>query len=63
MIAALENETEREPINERVTHPKFGSGVIVRKLERDEPTVLVRFDNGADKTLLAKFVKPLEGES
>lgn len=58
VIAALEIETERGPIGERVTHPKFGSGVIVRKLERDEPTLLVRFDDGAEKTLLAKFVKP-----
>ena len=61
MIAALEIETEREPIGERVTHPKFGSGVVVRKLARDEPTLLVRFDDGSEKTLLAKFVNPLKG--
>ena len=45
-------------VGERVSHPKFGAGVI----ERIEPLttdnkVVVQFDNYGSKTLLAKFAK------
>jgi DNA helicase-2/ATP-dependent DNA helicase PcrA len=45
-------------VGERVSHPKFGAGVI----ERIEPLttdnkVVVMFDRYGSKTLLAKFAK------
>ena len=45
-------------VGERVSHPKFGAGII----ERIEPLttdnkVVVQFDSYGSKTLLAKFAK------
>jgi len=43
----------------RVTHPKFGDGEVVRSFDRGEK-LEIRFDDGATKTLLARFVTELE---
>lgn len=42
----------------RVRHGKFGEGTVLREL-RDgaEPKLMVRFDDGAEKTLLARFLQ------
>lgn len=42
----------------RVTHGKFGAGTVLREL-RDgvEPKLQIRFDDGVEKTLLARFVQ------
>jgi hypothetical protein len=42
---------------ERVAHPKFGEGTVLRALEDDK--LEIAFDTGETKTLLRKFVRSL----
>jgi len=43
---------------ERVTHPKFGEGEVIRRMDDGEhQKIIVRFADG-ERTLLARFVKP-----
>ncbi|HJL18004.1 MAG TPA: hypothetical protein RMH99_20230 [Sandaracinaceae bacterium LLY-WYZ-13_1] len=51
--AAVEAPAER-----RVRHPKFGEGTVLQELhDGPEPKLVVRFDQGAEKTLLARFLE------
>lgn len=55
----LERTTQpSEASTRRVKHAKFGEGTVMLEL-RDgvEPKLQIRFDDGAEKTLLARFVQ------
>lgn len=42
----------------RVRHTKFGSGTVLQELcDGTEPKLAIRFDDGSEKTLLARFVE------
>jgi hypothetical protein len=62
-IARFEPQLVREePLapaaTRRVRHAKFGEGTVLRELtDGAEPKLAIRFDDGAEKTLLARFVE------